>query len=96
MVIQDWYTRQKRWFDTSPRDSAQPDTLTVKLDPEQEDWPISLLGLRTRAYNALARNGIRSVSQLLQVSEQRLWTMRGIGAMAVSEGDSPGRELVEG
>ena len=47
--------------------------------------PLDRLGLSRRAYNGLLRDGIETLGELLDLSEERLFSIRNLGAMSVGE-----------
>jgi DNA-directed RNA polymerase alpha subunit len=58
----------------------------VVTDPSQVlavmDWPISSLNLQIRAYNALLRNRIYTVGQLVMLREADLYDIRNFGEIS--------------
>ena len=57
----------------------------AKDDVDELDRSIEDLGLSARTVNALTNNGIRTVRDLVTLSEQDLRELRGFGSKALDE-----------
>lgn len=57
----------------------------VNLDPERYNTPIEALDLSVRAYNCLKRSGLKTVGQVLEMSEEELLSLRNFGRKSYDE-----------
>jgi DNA-directed RNA polymerase alpha subunit len=65
-----------------PEDVPEPDIITEFTEPENT---LSQLQLPSRVHNALERIGITTVEQVLELSEEQIQDIPGLGAKAVED-----------
>ncbi|MBI4497257.1 MAG: DNA-directed RNA polymerase subunit alpha [Chloroflexi bacterium] len=67
------------------REAAKPSLRASTVPPEVYDMPIEDLNLSVRAYNALKRNNITKLGQILEKSEEELLHIRNFGDKSLAE-----------
>jgi Bacterial RNA polymerase, alpha chain C terminal domain len=68
-------------FRNGPRPAPEPATLAERY----ADFPVHALDLTTRSLTVLSRRGIRTVGQLLELSDLDLWRLRNMGTVSLGE-----------
>jgi len=84
-LLLDHFTVFRNLGQTRPADTAKPIKTHTTAPPEIYDLPIEELQLSVRAYNALKRNNITKVGQILDKNEDELLHIRNFGEKSLSE-----------